>query len=62
MPVSALDLLHHYENQNAAAPMQTFTSIISFLLILPSSLAHAQDIFSHMHYVAHPNPDIVLYT
>ena len=64
MPVSALDLLHHYENQNAVAPMQTYTSIISSLFARPSSLARAQawDIFSHMRYVAHPNPDIILYT
>jgi hypothetical protein len=64
MPVSALDLLHHYENQNAATPMQTYTSIISSLFTRPSSLARAQvrDIFSHVRYVAHPNPDIILYT
>ncbi|KIM41828.1 hypothetical protein M413DRAFT_445040 [Hebeloma cylindrosporum] len=64
MPVSALDLLHHYENQNAAAPMRTYTFVISSLFARPSSLARAQawDIFSHMRYVAHPNPDATLYT
>jgi len=64
MPVSALDLLHHYESQNAAAPVQTYTSIISSLFARPSSLARTQawDIFSRMRYLAHPNPDIVLYT
>jgi hypothetical protein len=36
---SALDLLHHCENQNVAAPMQTYTSIISSLFAGPSSLA-----------------------
>jgi hypothetical protein len=63
MPVSALELIHYYENQNAAAPMQTYTSIISSLFTRPSSLARAQaqDIFLHMRYVAHPNPDIILY-
>jgi hypothetical protein len=64
MPISALNLLHHYENQNAAAPMRTYTSVISSLFARPSSLARAQawDVFAHMRYVAHPNPDITLYT
>ena len=54
-----MDLLH-YENQNAAAPMQTH-AIISSLFACPSSLACTQawDIFSHMRYVTHPNPDII---
>ncbi|PPQ83219.1 PPR2 [Psilocybe cyanescens] len=64
LPTSALDLLHHYEEQNAVAPMSTYTSIISSLLSRPLSLAraHAWDIFSHMRYVAHPDPDVDLYT
>ncbi|KAF8970692.1 hypothetical protein BDZ97DRAFT_1790526 [Flammula alnicola] len=64
IPTSALDLLHHYEGQNAAAPMQTYTSVITALFSRPSSLARAQawDIFTHMRYVAHPEPDVVLYT
>ena len=63
MPISALDL-HHYENQNAAAPMQTYTSIIFSLSTRPFSLAHTQawDIFSDTRYIAHPNPDTILYT
>ena len=44
--------------------MQTYTSVITSLFSRPSSLARAQawDIFAHMRYVAHPNPDVVLYT
>lgn len=64
IPTSALDLLHHYELQNIPAPMQTYTSVITSLFSRPSSLARAQawDIFTHMRYVAHPIPDVVLYT
>lgn len=64
LPTSALDLLHHYEQQNAPAPMNTYTCVISSLLSRLSSLAraHAWDLFSHMRYVAHPDPDAELYT
>jgi len=64
IPTSALDLLHHYEIQNIPAPMQTYTSVITSLFSRPSSLARAQawDIFTHMRYVAHPIPDVLLYT
>lgn len=43
--------------------MKTYTSLISTLISVPSSLAKAQawDIFSHMRYVAHPTPDAVIY-
>ena len=56
MPVSALDL-HRYENQNAAAPMQTYTSTISSLFAFPSFLSRSQarDIFAMSHI-------IILYT
>lgn len=64
MPKSALDLLHYYEQQNAPAPIQTYTSVITHLFSCSSSVARAQgwDIFAHMRYVAHPMPDVVLYT
>ncbi|KAF8816887.1 hypothetical protein BYT27DRAFT_6951503 [Phlegmacium glaucopus] len=64
LPTSALELLHRYEGQNAPAPMQTYTSVITSLFSRPSSLARAQglDIFAHMRYVAHPKPDVLLYT
>ena len=44
--------------------MQTYTSVITSLFSCPSSLARAQgwDIFAHMRYVAHPKPDVLLYT
>ena len=47
-----------------APPMRTYTSLISILTSVPSSLAKAQawDLFSHMRYVAHPTPDAVLYS
>jgi len=48
---------------NLAPPMKTYTSLISTLISVPSSLAKAQawDLFSHMRYVAHPTPDAVIY-
>jgi len=64
IPLSALSLLHKYENMGLAPPMRTYTSLISVLTSVPSSLAKAQawDLFSHMRYVAHPTPDAVLYS
>lgn len=49
---------------NLVPPMKTYTSLISTLTSVPSSLAKAQawDLFSHMRYVAHPTPDAVIYT
>ena len=49
---------------NLAPPMKTYTSLISTLISVPSSIAKAQawDLFSHMRYVAHPTPDAVTYT
>ncbi|KAJ2936150.1 hypothetical protein H1R20_g943, partial [Candolleomyces eurysporus] len=64
LPTSALDLLHSYESQNVPAPIATYTSVISTLFHLPSSIARGQawDLFSHMRYVAHPDPSVDLYT
>lgn len=44
--------------------MQTYTSCITALFSTFSSVARAQawDLFTHMRYVAHPNPDVLLYS
>lgn len=44
--------------------MQTYASVITTLFSRSSSVARAQawDIFTHMRYVAHPNPDALIYT
>ncbi|KAF7373557.1 hypothetical protein MSAN_00566100 [Mycena sanguinolenta] len=64
VPESALAVLHSYEVQGHPAPMKTYTSAIAFLYSTRLSVARAQawDLFSHMRYVAHPKPDVVLYT
>ncbi|TFK29156.1 hypothetical protein FA15DRAFT_664477 [Coprinopsis marcescibilis] len=64
IPTVALELLHHYENRGIPAPMETYTSLIASLFSRPSSIARGQawDLFSHMRYVAHPDPDVPLYT
>ncbi|KAJ7222330.1 hypothetical protein GGX14DRAFT_532254 [Mycena pura] len=64
IPESALAVLHSYETQGLPAPMKTYTSTIAALYSTNLSIARAQawDLFSHMRYVAHPKPDVVLYT
>ncbi|PPQ73803.1 hypothetical protein CVT24_007255, partial [Panaeolus cyanescens] len=64
LPDNALALLHHYEDKNTPAPMKTYTSAITSLFSRPlsTSRAHAWDLFSHMRYAAHPEPDTLLYT
>ncbi|THH17492.1 hypothetical protein EW146_g3327 [Bondarzewia mesenterica] len=64
VPTSALNLLHYYESQSLPAPMTTYTRLIISLLSTRSSIAQAQawDLFAHMRYVAHPQPDAFLYT
>ncbi|KAG2005642.1 hypothetical protein CC2G_002029 [Coprinopsis cinerea AmutBmut pab1-1] len=64
IPTNALEILHSYENQAVPAPMETYTSVITALFSRPSSISRAQawDLFAHMRYVAHPDPDVVLYT
>ncbi|KDQ55917.1 hypothetical protein JAAARDRAFT_70783 [Jaapia argillacea MUCL 33604] len=64
IPSSALSILHSYESQATPAPMRTYTRLITSLFTLHSSIARAQawDLFTHMRYVAHPNPDDLLYT
>jgi hypothetical protein len=43
--------------------MQSYTRVITALFRVNSSIARAQawDLFSHMRYVAHPQPDALLY-
>ncbi|KAJ7452123.1 hypothetical protein B0H11DRAFT_2074384 [Mycena galericulata] len=64
VPESALAVLHSYETQGHPVPMKTYTSTIAALYSTHLSVARAQawDLFSHMRYVAHPTPDVVLYT
>ncbi|KAF8884462.1 hypothetical protein BD779DRAFT_1612106 [Infundibulicybe gibba] len=64
LPTAALQVLHSYEAQAHPPPMKTYTSLITSLFSTPSSIARAQawDLFSHMRYVAHPQPDTLLYT
>ncbi|KAJ7456891.1 hypothetical protein FB451DRAFT_1275158 [Mycena latifolia] len=64
VPESALAVLHSYEAQGHPAPMKTYTSTIAALYSTHLSIARAQawDLFAHMRYVAHPAPDVVLYT
>ncbi|KAF7978170.1 hypothetical protein HWV62_1360 [Athelia sp. TMB] len=64
IPERALTVLHNYELQSKPAPMATYTRLITALFSVPSSIGHAQawDLFTHMRYVAHPNPDAQLYT
>ncbi|KAG6841809.1 hypothetical protein C0991_006693 [Blastosporella zonata] len=63
IPESALELLHSYEAQNLPAPIQTYTSVITSLFSSNTSLGRAQawDLFAHMRYVAHGDPDVTLY-
>ena len=63
-PESALSLLHSYETAGRPPPMTTYSRLIAALFRTSSSLARAQawDLFSHMRYVAHPNPDSLLFT
>jgi len=64
MPTTALNVLHAYEEKALFAPMQTYTRCITALFHSPSTLSRAQgwDLFMHMRYVAHPDPDVYLYT
>ena len=64
IPDDALSLLHTYENAGRPAPMTAYSRLIAALFRTPSSVAHAQawDLFAHMRYVAHPQPDAHLFT
>jgi hypothetical protein len=44
--------------------MTAYSRLIAALFRTPSSVAHAQawDLFAHMRYVAHPQPDALLFT
>ncbi|KAH9064399.1 hypothetical protein EDB87DRAFT_1804147 [Lactarius vividus] len=64
IPDGALSLLHTYESAGRPAPMTAYSRLIAALFCTSSSVAHAQawDLFAHMRYVAHPQPDAFLYT
>ncbi|ESK84688.1 aryl-alcohol dehydrogenase [Moniliophthora roreri MCA 2997] len=64
IPTAALSILHDYENQLAPPAIQSYSKVIKHLFSIPTATAqaHAWDLFSHMRYVAHPDPDIVMYT
>ncbi|KAL0952457.1 hypothetical protein HGRIS_006725 [Hohenbuehelia grisea] len=64
VPISALLVLHQYEDQSFPAPIQSYTSTITRLFRVSSVPARAQawDLFSHMRYAAHPKPDEKLYS
>ncbi|KAJ3754718.1 hypothetical protein EV360DRAFT_23541, partial [Lentinula raphanica] len=71
IPLSALDVLHAYKTKGIPAPMKMYSKVIGRIPFL--TLIHKihiagprtrqdWDLFSHMRYVAHPNPDVFLYT
>ncbi|EMD35153.1 hypothetical protein CERSUDRAFT_116626 [Gelatoporia subvermispora B] len=59
----ALHLLHEYESRSLPAPQKSYTRTISTLLACrtAATTAHAWDLFAHMRYAAHPQPDAHLY-
>ncbi|OCH90875.1 hypothetical protein OBBRIDRAFT_825697 [Obba rivulosa] len=59
----ALNLLHAYEARGLPAPQKSYTRTIVALLSCRTAVAeaHAWDLFSHMRYVAHPDPDAHMY-
>ncbi|KAI0033509.1 hypothetical protein K488DRAFT_84868 [Vararia minispora EC-137] len=63
IPTSALQVLHRYESQNLPAPQKTYNRLIDRLFAIHSSTGTAQawDLFAHMRYVAHPQPDARMY-
>ncbi|KIY65484.1 hypothetical protein CYLTODRAFT_356765 [Cylindrobasidium torrendii FP15055 ss-10] len=60
----ALNALHAYEAKNDLPALKTYTSVVTSLLSVPTPTAHAHgwDLYAHTRYVAHPKPDIFLYT
>ncbi|KAF5327957.1 hypothetical protein D9758_016780 [Tetrapyrgos nigripes] len=64
IPESALSVLHNYEEQSLLPAQKSYSQVITHLFSIPSSASQAQawDLFTHMRYVAHPNPDPILYT
>ena len=61
---TALSTLHKYEGLAIAPPMKSYSRLISALFCTRSTQCHAQawDLFSHMRYVAHPDPDVHMYS
>ncbi|KAH9922200.1 uncharacterized protein B0H18DRAFT_1018488 [Fomitopsis serialis] len=66
LPLRVEELLHEYESRGLPAPMKSYTRVLTALLSSRTrpSLGHAQawDLFAHMRYAVHPEPDIALYT
>ncbi|KLO18754.1 hypothetical protein SCHPADRAFT_844714 [Schizopora paradoxa] len=60
---TALQTLHDLESRGLNAPMKTYTRVITGLFRTKTSIGRAQawDLFAHMRYVAHPQPDEFLY-
>ncbi|KZT03252.1 uncharacterized protein LAESUDRAFT_762039 [Laetiporus sulphureus 93-53] len=66
MPDNALRILHACEQLGTPAPQKSYTRTITALLSMrrdgAQGRAQAWDLFAHMRYVAHPQPDVALYT
>ncbi|KAJ3830875.1 hypothetical protein EV361DRAFT_763020, partial [Lentinula raphanica] len=62
IPLSALDVLHAYETKGIPAPMKMYSKVIGRMFATGPCTRQSWDLFSHMCYVAHPNPDVFLYT
>ncbi|CCM03930.1 uncharacterized protein FIBRA_06082 [Fibroporia radiculosa] len=64
-PTDALDVLHSYETKGIPPPQKSYTRVMYALLNVRDRAAEARarvfDLFAHMRYAAHPDPDAVLY-
>ncbi len=60
---TALQAIHEFESRGLAPQMKTYTRAIVALFRTNTSACRAQgwDLFAHMRYVAHPQPDEFLY-
>ncbi|KAF5381887.1 hypothetical protein D9757_007554 [Collybiopsis confluens] len=74
IPTTALSVLHTYESHpshgHLPPPQKTYSSVIRALFstrdpsggAVAQARAQAWDLFAHMRYVSHPDPDALLYT
>ncbi|KAF5382826.1 hypothetical protein D9757_007323 [Collybiopsis confluens] len=74
IPTTALSVLHTYESHpshgHLPPPQKTHSSVIRALFstrdpsggAVTQARAQAWDLFAHMRYVSHPDPDALLYT
>ena len=62
-PTRSLDILQHYESRNIPAPQMAYGRVIGHLFATrrTASYAHAWDLFAHMRFAAHPDPDAPMY-